>query len=80
MPSRQEILPRSGAVSRLREYGIGAQILVDLGVERIRIMTNEERRLVALEGYGLHLEGRVPLEMESPLTSLMNPEPKQTGA
>jgi len=79
LPSSQEILPRSSNVSRLREYGIGAQILVDLGVERIQIMTNEEQRLVALEGYGLHLEGRVPLEMESPLASLMNPEPKQTG-
>ena len=77
LPSSQEILPRSGAISRLREYGIGAQILVNLGVERIQIMTNEERRLVALEGYGLHLEGRVPLEMEPPLASLMNPDPKK---
>ena len=51
----------------LREYGIGAQILVDLGLRRIRIMTNDERRIVALEGYGLELEERLPLEVESPL-------------
>ena len=72
----QEVLPRVGPISRLREYGIGAQILVDLGVKRIRIMTNDERRLVALEGYGLHLEERVPLETEEPLVSILNTGPK----
>jgi 3,4-dihydroxy 2-butanone 4-phosphate synthase/GTP cyclohydrolase II len=72
----QEVLPRVGPISRLREYGIGAQILVDLGVKRIRIMTNDERRLVALEGYGLHLEERVPLETEEPLASILKTGPK----
>src|SRR3989338_7714414 len=46
----------------LRDYGIGAQILVDLGVRRIRLMTNNPRKLVGLEGYGLTVAERVPIE------------------
>ncbi len=45
----------------LRDYGVGAQILVDLGVSRIRLMTNNPRKIVGLEGYGLHVVERVPL-------------------
>jgi 3,4-dihydroxy 2-butanone 4-phosphate synthase/GTP cyclohydrolase II len=48
----------------LREYGIGAQILVDLGLRQIRLMTNSARRIVGLEGYDLHLVDRVPLDVE----------------
>ncbi len=62
--------PQQGPTSRLREYGIGAQILADLGMTRIRIMTNEAWRLVALEGYGLQLEERVPVELETPLPAV----------
>jgi 3,4-dihydroxy 2-butanone 4-phosphate synthase/GTP cyclohydrolase II len=47
----------------LRDYGIGAQILVDLGVRRIRLMTNNPRKVVGLEGYGLTVAERVPIEM-----------------
>ncbi len=46
----------------LRDYGIGAQILVDVGVRRIRLMTNNPRKLVGLEGYGLTVAERVPIE------------------
>jgi 3,4-dihydroxy 2-butanone 4-phosphate synthase/GTP cyclohydrolase II len=46
----------------LRDYGIGAQILVDLGVRRIRLMTNNPRKVVGLEGYGLTVAERVPIE------------------
>jgi len=47
----------------LRQYGIGAQILVDLGLSTIRLMTNNPRKIVGIEGYGLHVAERVPLEM-----------------
>ena len=45
----------------LRNYGIGAQILLDLGLKSIRPITNNPRKLVGLEGYGLHVEERVPI-------------------
>jgi 3,4-dihydroxy 2-butanone 4-phosphate synthase/GTP cyclohydrolase II len=48
----------------LRDYGIGAQILVDLGLKRIRLLTNNPRKIVGLEGYGLKVVERLPLEIE----------------
>jgi len=51
-----------GFKSDLRDYGIGAQILVDLGVRRLRLMTNNPRKIVGLEGYGLAVVARVPIE------------------
>ena len=45
-----------------REYGIGAQILVDLGITTMRLMTNNPAKLGGLEGYGLEIVERVPLE------------------
>jgi len=47
----------------LRDYGIGAQILVDLGVRKIRLLTNNPRKVIGLEGYGLQIVERVPLEI-----------------
>ncbi len=47
----------------LRDYGIGAQILRDLGVRSMRLLTNNPAKLVALEGYGLSVVGRVPLQV-----------------
>ena len=52
---------RLGFAPDLRNYGIGAQILRDLGLSSIRIMTNNPRKLVGLEGYGLEIVERVPL-------------------
>lgn len=46
----------------LRDYGIGAQILVDLGVREMRLLTNNPRKVVGLEGYGLAVLERVPIE------------------
>jgi 3,4-dihydroxy 2-butanone 4-phosphate synthase/GTP cyclohydrolase II len=48
----------------LRDYGVGAQILVSLGVKKMRLMTNNPKKIVGLEGYGLEVTGRVPIEIE----------------
>ncbi len=53
-----------GFAPDLRNYGIGAQILRDLGLSTIRIMTNNPRKLVGVEGYGLEIVERVPLLIE----------------
>jgi 3,4-dihydroxy 2-butanone 4-phosphate synthase/GTP cyclohydrolase II len=53
---------RLGFGADLRNYGIGAQILRDLGLTSIRIMTNNPRKLVGLEGYGLEISERLPLQ------------------
>jgi len=55
---------RLGFAPDLREYGIGAQILKNLGVKSIRILTNNPKKLVGLEGHGLSITGREPLVMQ----------------
>lgn len=52
-----------GFKADLRDYGIGAQILVDLGVSKMRLMTNNPKKIVGLEGYGLEVVERVPIEV-----------------
>lgn len=52
-----------GFKADLRDYGIGAQILVDLGLRKIRLMTNNPRKIVGIEGYGLEVVERVALEI-----------------
>lgn len=47
----------------LRDYGVGAQILADFGITKVRLMTNNPRKIVGLEGYGLEVVERVPLEV-----------------
>jgi len=64
-------LDRDVALQRMvqRESGIGAQILIDLGLKDIRVLTNHPRKVVALEGYGITIAEQVPLPLESPKLS-----------
>ena len=55
---------RLGFPPDLRNYGIGAQILADLGLHRIRLLTNNPRKIIGLKGYGLEVVERVPLEIK----------------
>ncbi|MEA4902112.1 bifunctional 3,4-dihydroxy-2-butanone-4-phosphate synthase/GTP cyclohydrolase II [Desulfitobacterium sp.] len=52
-----------GFPADLRDYGVGAQILADLGIQEVRLLTNNPRKIVGLEGYGLEVVDRVPIEM-----------------
>ncbi len=52
-----------GFPSDLRDYGIGAQILKDLGIEKMNLLTNNPRKIAGLEGYGLTVNDRIPIEM-----------------
>jgi 3,4-dihydroxy 2-butanone 4-phosphate synthase/GTP cyclohydrolase II len=54
---------RLGFAADLRHFGIGAQILHDLGVRDIRLLTNNPRKVIGLEGYGLRIVERVPIQM-----------------
>ena len=48
----------------LRDYGVGAQILASLGVRKMRLMTNNPKKMVGLEGYGLRIVEQVPIEIK----------------
>ena len=50
-----------GFPADLRDYGIGAQILRDVGVRKIKIMTNNPKKIIGLEGYGMEVVERVPI-------------------
>lgn len=54
----------------LRDYGIGAQILVDLGLHRVRLLTNNPKKIIGLEGYGLEVTERVKLEIQPVVENL----------
>ena len=54
-----------GFKADLRDYGIGAQIIADLGITTIKLITNNPRKIVGLEGYGLKIVDRIPIKMEA---------------
>ncbi|MDD5020848.1 MAG: bifunctional 3,4-dihydroxy-2-butanone-4-phosphate synthase/GTP cyclohydrolase II [Endomicrobiaceae bacterium] len=54
-----------GFAPDLRDYGVGAQILCELGISSIKLMTNNPRKIIGLNGYGLKITGRVPIEVPS---------------
>jgi 3,4-dihydroxy 2-butanone 4-phosphate synthase/GTP cyclohydrolase II len=56
---------RLGFPADLRNYGVGAQILSDLGVRHLRLITNNPRKIAGLDGYGLHVDDRVPLVIDA---------------
>ena len=53
-----------GFPADMRDYGIGAQILKDLGVSKLRLMTNNPKKIKGLEGYGIEIVERVPIQVE----------------
>jgi 3,4-dihydroxy 2-butanone 4-phosphate synthase/GTP cyclohydrolase II len=55
---------RLGFPADMRDYGVGSQILVDLGVRRMRLITNNPGKRAGIEGYGLQIVERVPLEIQ----------------
>ncbi|MFC1725068.1 bifunctional 3,4-dihydroxy-2-butanone-4-phosphate synthase/GTP cyclohydrolase II [candidate division KSB1 bacterium] len=66
-----------GFPADLREYGVGAQILSDLGVKKIRLLTNNPKKLIGLEGHGLEIVERVPIEIEPTETNKVYLETKR---
>ena len=66
-----------GFPADLRDYGIGAQIQADLGVKEIRLLTNNPKKVVGLEGYGLHVVDTVPLQVDPNPLNLHYLETKQ---
>lgn len=69
---------RLGYGMDLREYGIGAQILADLGIKKIRLLTNNPRKLVGLEGYGLKIVEQVPIKVKPNVHNARYLETKRT--
>jgi 3,4-dihydroxy 2-butanone 4-phosphate synthase/GTP cyclohydrolase II len=49
----------------LRDYGVGAQILLDIGIKKIKLLTNNPKKVVGLKGYGLEIVERVPIEIQA---------------
>jgi len=69
----EPVAPARNDSDRLRDYGVGAQILSDLGIHRMRLMTNRPRRIVGLEGFELSVEEVVPLQAVSATIHRLKP-------
>ena len=66
-----------GFKADLREYGVGAQILKSLGISKMKLLTNNPRKIVGLEGYGLEVIERIPLEIQANETNVRYLETKK---
>lgn len=64
--SNEELVPGRTDQTRLREFGVGAQILKDLGLSRLRLLTNNPKKIVGLESYALEVVEQIPLTVERP--------------
>ena len=76
----KEIMPTPSSEHLLRDFGLGAQVLHDLGVRRLRLLTNHARRIPGLEGYGLEIVERVPISAyeagrDAPVFAINRPNP-----
>ncbi len=59
-----EITKKLGGLPELRDYGIGAQILRDLGIKKMKLLTNNPRKIAGLEGYNLEIVDRIPIQLD----------------
>jgi 3,4-dihydroxy 2-butanone 4-phosphate synthase/GTP cyclohydrolase II len=71
----KDAAPRAGAggggrPAALRDFGLGAQVLYDLGLRRIRLLTNNPKKIVALEGFGIDVVERVPIEIQATVKNI----------
>ena len=66
-----------GFEADLRDYGIGAQILADLGLSSIKLLTNNPRKVIGLKGYGLEIIERVPIEIKPTSSNIFYLETKR---
>src|SRR5262249_50440298 len=66
--------PAPAAEPRLRNFGLGAQVLAHLGARHIRLLTNHPKRIVGVEGYGLHIVERVPIGVPAKVVRLREQE------
>jgi 3,4-dihydroxy 2-butanone 4-phosphate synthase/GTP cyclohydrolase II len=65
--------------SALRDYGLGAQVLRDLGLQKVKLMTNNPRKIVGLKGYGLEVVERVPIQTTTPENVVLMRKKRQAG-
>jgi len=81
--SNEEAVPGNNDQTRLREFGVGAQILKDLGLSRLRLLTNNPKKIVGLESYSLEVVEQIPLTLTAEpvrrVAARRPPRPRKTS-